>query len=261
MKIFKLSLFFLLISEIKAFAYCNSSLEISLIRQKIRNTAKNYKTLTLVTDFAIYKNFSNNLIKSDSVLLKFLEVSIHKRFPLLAIGEFNENEFDFLHFTAAGSWHNMRNEIKIEIVSTIPSFNVDICFSEGVESKIMYYDFGTPICIKLFACELSNPGIYKRWIPSNKKIIYMMNIDMIKKNTASILYKNQHYEQKFLTFDEFDEQGLCICDYVDYYINDCKDIKGRKKESFGIYLYLILVGVIFTFLLICEIYSCMIRKP
>lgn len=74
----------------------------------------------------------------------------------------------------------------------------------------------------LFACHLNKSEQKKSFDIERKIIFFTDNVENFK-NLNTIGTKRKH-----LKFDEFDKTGFCICDELNYYLNNCKEI---KKET------------------------------
>lgn len=242
-----LIILFLASVEINAKVVCNSTQERSTVKNIIKSAIKSSNTVFIVTDYSVSINATTNLGKKIG-FLKFLDFPKRADALPLMIAEKKEMNTTFYDLTLFSNVMVNINGGKFFLNQAIINTNFedeDKCLDNDTSSMIMFFDFGKPICIKLYACILSKNN---HLTSSNKKIIYLMDSSM-RGNNDEVKIPND-FERKFFIFDEFDEQGLCMCNLIDFYIEDCKGFSERNNNVW--IHYLIVIGGLAVLILVWE---------
>lgn len=113
------------------------------------------------------------------------------------------------------------------------------CSNNLIEKKIWISqsNFDTPICLMLFNCHVEKTDT-QGFYDIKKEIIFYVNKSFNDSMIQNCIDKIG-LKRKFLKFDEFDQQGWCVCDELTYYLNDCKEIKWDFTPLINVIIFVI----------------------
>lgn len=223
------------------------------MRGLLRSYIDKFKGAFIITNYAVLTNYSQKS-KQPVEFLKFLELprSVH-HLPLM-ITERHDDFYDLNIFKSGGLTTNFYLKFRTQNYSTQQSVkDKEKCKDKAdMNSRVLYFDYDVPMVIKMQTCHLTkiqNKNLYTK----EKVFLYLINNDYNRTNIEEILSSDDYEEQDFKFF-EFDEQGFCMCDYFDFYLNECK-VEVLKRRIDGIYICLSFIAGILLFFVIYELLS------
>ncbi|KAG5667870.1 hypothetical protein PVAND_015837 [Polypedilum vanderplanki] len=143
----------------------------------------------------------------------------------------------------------------------------DFCMEKSYQTE--YYQLWqesnvTGCSLAMFVCHVAPTNLENKFSSTKEILILTKGEKVLGENEIKACFESKIY-MNGLKFMEFKSKGLCICDDMDYYINDCENENGNFFENNDddfTYIYGIVgtVGIFILILFIAAFYDCLIEN-
>lgn len=257
MKLLLLLGIFLFAKFITAKVICDFSDRFIKIREDVREKISSNGLIYAIVDYVVLKNFSegypiDNLkfltnfeidLKIPAVVTYSARAHYHEMYIYSSHGDIG---IGYLNFTT----HTL--DISHEFL------NEDECSGLNPSNTIHWTDdWSDPHCFLLFVCEVRKPS---QTLPYGvrRKIIILTDRMHNRSKINSYMLRN-NYTRKFVEFSEFGSRGFCICDDINFYLNDCTEKENQKDPEVIYHFVIIMLNFVLLFINY-EIYCCLIGE-
>lgn len=243
-------IFILLAYETNAKFDCITTPRLKGIRKLFKVLIRNNKAVDIITSYATLSNYSQEPLE----ILKFTEMPASTQYLPPVLSEKHDNTYDL------DSFPEKRKRFKVNLNFTSQYFYTHQsvienakCSDNGIlVSKVLFFEYNISTIIKMQTCFLTktpNTSI----VVKEKRFLYMINSDHDRTNIAELLASGD-YEQQDFKFDEFDEEGFCMCNFLDLYFEECMMQKAFEGKNInGFYVCLTFIGLILLCFFLSEV--------
>lgn len=234
---------------------CNTSKSFVRQREHLRTWIKDFGSIYTIVDYAILKNFSNkpphafHFITNFEVDLRIpavILINSDKNFEMFAVSSKSNDAFGNLNLIS-------------RTVHVNPDFlQSEECASFNPLTAVHFLDnWSESHCFALWTCKISTT--------SQENTIYEVTNELIiwtnKAHNRSMINRyisGGNVTRKFVKFSEFDEEGFCVCEKMQRYLNDCHDVETEEDPDVKYHFMLITLTFLMLFLAY-EIYCYLIK--
>lgn len=208
------------------------------LRGQLRASIEEYKSIDILTDYA-----SEDETLRDDFFLKFLIFQKNVSHLPLVIGERKNGMIDLKFYSNRSfSVHMDLNCSKVIIAKDPKKFEEKNCMDKNnIRMDGLLIKMKDPLCVKIFACHLEkNRGT----IRISQRIIFLMSFGM----DYELCHENENLKWQKLKIFEFEIQGFCICDHLEYYMNDCHETERDLNYFLNMMVLFGYLGLTFVFI-------------
>lgn len=253
MNLFQILELLLTVNIVHAKVNCNLTHRYVKNRADVRDKINSNDLSFAIVDYAVLRNFS--VIKDYSRHIRFLtDFNNELKSPAIAVYLKRMQWFEMYIYSNNG-------DIAMGYLNfTFQSMEInnDFLKNEQCANQLQLgarFWFNTwskePHCFLLFTCEIlhSTEGSYL----VRPRLIFLAD-ENHNQSMVNFYLSKKNYTRKFAKFSEFESSGICICNDIEYYLNDCEEKEVISPDSEDHYHFVIFSLVFIGLFVNYEIY-------
>ncbi|KAG5671272.1 hypothetical protein PVAND_001478 [Polypedilum vanderplanki] len=246
------------VASISPSVFCNDTIYSRRFREALKNKIYQNNSVYLVTNLAILD--SESATKDyEKKLIELQEIEIG---PMKIVQDHSNLTSIVIHLEESSKFYEYFNENLKK--SKIENFKVNLrikehcldSFSNVKKFQLLSTSNNTGCSLLMLACHVKKTDIEGKYKIKKEILIVTKNEEELTKNEILKCFK-RNFKFKNLIYKEFDVDGLCICDHLEFFLNDCKqNFDGNFWTFIGV---IVIIFLILFFLIIIEIHSRLIQ--
>ncbi|KAG5671274.1 hypothetical protein PVAND_001480 [Polypedilum vanderplanki] len=243
--------------------HCRKTYDLVTSREKILNTLDRNTSVNFIVDFAVLNEnlllelYEKMMAREDQIFKEPINIiEVYKNFYYFVV-KLDSSRFQHL----SKILNSKKYFMFIDQNLLIPNKN---CINDGKNIKVYQmfsYSNSTGCSMIMQSCKVTKENTTSEKYEISKEILITTKgqkmltfLDIMRCTVNGIKMRN-------LTFQEFYVKGFCICDYLEYYLNDCpEEIVKKEKIDLTILSIVSFFGVVTLILIIIDIYECIIEQ-
>lgn len=236
MKVLKLIIFALIVKHFECSAICSMDSKFVKIRKMMRKDLNLGNSIFVVTDYLIFNQSLVSRKMPSFIRLMYLSTSYDT--PIIIVKQKLRNGYMVKINSNMASLTSTVHFNRTQTGDFVRNLEYENCIENLIDTEEWTLKSKVSFFIMMMACHIEpseNPGIYT----VSQRLIFVMD-----ENFASTEYDDleniKGLERKNVRFPEFDKDGLCICEDIINYTNDCPP-EEVINDSLNFYIFFSIV--------------------